>query len=253
MIMFVDCEASSLDADSWPVEVGMAWLAEGRVETRSSLIRPDPSWSMRAWSPASAEIHGIAMEELRRAPPAAEVARWVAGMFGDATVVSDAPEWDGRWLARLYETADGLRLPLVRDFDVLVAARCDMAATRRVYAALDRIAAPAPRRPRRRASRRRVVRRAGGRAMTGRMSVEQFVERSPGLEDATRREPHDGRPAGAPVLGDIVRVRVPWPRGRRRRGGAVRGLDFIVEFRHPPRRHLRRPAPECLGRGRDRT
>ena len=142
MIVFLDLEASSLDADSWPVEVGMAWPVEGRLEVRSSLIRPDPSWSRRAWSPASAQVHGIPLAELRQAPPAPEVARWVAGIVGDATLVSDAPEWDGRWLARLYETEGGLILPLVRDFDVLVAAHCDMAATRRVYAALDRIPAP---------------------------------------------------------------------------------------------------------------
>ena len=97
---------------------------------------------MRAWSPASAAVHGIPLAELRQAPPAAEVARWVAGIVGDATVVSDAPEFDARWLARLYETTDGLLVPSVRDFDVMVVARCDMAATRRVYAALDRIAAP---------------------------------------------------------------------------------------------------------------
>ena len=95
MIVFLDLEASSLDADSWPVEVGMAWPAEGRLEARSSLIRPDPSWSMRAWSPASAQVHGIPLAELRQAPPAPEVARWVAGIVGDATLVSDAPEFLG--------------------------------------------------------------------------------------------------------------------------------------------------------------
>ena len=141
-IKFLDCEASSLDADSWPVEVGLAWPAAGKVEVRSSLIRPDPSWSMRAWSPASAAVHGISLAELRQAPPAAEVARWAASLIGDATVVSDAPEFDARWLARLYETEGGLILPSIRDFDVLVAAHCDMAATRRVYAALDAIPAP---------------------------------------------------------------------------------------------------------------
>ena len=142
MIIFLDLEASSLDADSWPVEVGLAWLVEGRVEVRSSLIRPDPSWFMRAWSPASAEVHGIPLAELRQAPLAAEVARWIAGLIGDATVVSDAPEFDARWLARLYETEGGLILPPVRDFDLLAAARFDMAAIRRVYAALDAIPAP---------------------------------------------------------------------------------------------------------------
>ena len=33
-IRFLDCEASSLDADSWLVEVGLSWLTEGRVEVR---------------------------------------------------------------------------------------------------------------------------------------------------------------------------------------------------------------------------
>ena len=142
MIKFLDLEASSLDSDSWPVEVGLAWISDGLVEVRSSLIHPDEVWPMRAWSPVSAEIHGISMEELRRAPPAAEIARWTAGLVGDATVVSDAPEFDARWLACLYETEGGLILPPVRDFDLLAAARFDMAAIRRVYAALDAIPAP---------------------------------------------------------------------------------------------------------------
>ena len=142
MLKFLDLEASSLEPDGWPVEVGLAWLSAGKVEVCHSLIRPDEMWSPRAWSPASAAVHGIPLAELRQAPPAPEVARWAASLIGDATVVSDAPEFDARWLARLYETEGGLILPLVRDFEVLVAARCDMAATRRVYAALDAIPAP---------------------------------------------------------------------------------------------------------------
>ena len=142
MLVFLDMEASSLDADGWPVEVGLGWLVEGQVEIRSSLICPHLDWSMRAWSPVSADVHGIALAELRQAPPAAEVARWVAETTAGATLASDAPEFDGRWLARLCETAEGLHVPPVQDFDMLVAARFDIDPTRRIYAELDRVVAP---------------------------------------------------------------------------------------------------------------
>lgn len=141
-VMFLDFEASSLAPDSWPIEVGLAWVTDGRVEVRSSLIKPELDWSMRAWSRVSARVHGVALDELRRAPPASEVARWVAGIVGDATLVSDAPEWDLRWLTCLCETAEGVRVPRVRDFDALVAWELTLAQATRVHAALDQLPAP---------------------------------------------------------------------------------------------------------------
>lgn len=141
-MVFLDFEASSLDPDSWPVEVGLAWLAEDGVQVRSSLIQPHYDWPMHAWSRVSARVHGIPLRELRRAPPAPDVARWVAGLVADGVLVSDAPEWDGRWLARLNDAVDGLTVPRVVDFDQAVATRFAEAAVRRVYAALDRIPAP---------------------------------------------------------------------------------------------------------------
>lgn len=144
MIVFVDLEASSLDADGWPVEVGLSWLRDGRARTVSSLIRPEPDWPMTAWSAESAAVHRIPLREPRDAPAAAEVARWAAEVIGGDTLVSDAPEFDGRWLHRLLAAAEGLRVPPVIDFDRLVATHCDLDRTRRVYAHLDR--APTPHR-----------------------------------------------------------------------------------------------------------
>jgi hypothetical protein len=58
-LFFVDLEASSLMAGSFPIEVG--WIsADGRSECH--LIRPVPAWD--DWSSKSECLHGIAREHL---------------------------------------------------------------------------------------------------------------------------------------------------------------------------------------------
>ena len=141
-LLFADFEACSLGSASWPIEVGLAWIEKGEVRSASRLIRPDPSWPRDAWSAESQAVHGLTLAELEQAPPAAEVACWTAGLLAGRTLVADAPEHDERWLHRLLATAPDTPRPRVRDFDILVAARLDTAAVLRVYAALDRLAAP---------------------------------------------------------------------------------------------------------------
>jgi len=46
----LDFEASSLSQDSWPIEVGLSWLAGGEVQTWSTLIRPAPDWNLSEWA-----------------------------------------------------------------------------------------------------------------------------------------------------------------------------------------------------------
>lgn len=141
--LFIDFEASGLSADSRPIEIGLAAVERGDVQVASRLIRPDPAWPMAAWDPISADVHGISLAELARAEPAHAVARWAAERMAGRTVIADAPEWDGRWLRTLLAAAEGLgEPPRVHDFDILVAARLSVARARRVYAALDRLAAP---------------------------------------------------------------------------------------------------------------
>jgi hypothetical protein len=118
-IVFLDIEASSLDADSWPVEIGAAWIDDDEISVVSSLIRPDPDWPRSAWSSASASIHAIAEVELEMAPRAAEVAAHFAALLQGALVVSDAPAWDGYWLRRLLATLDPAPRIAVRDFEVV--------------------------------------------------------------------------------------------------------------------------------------
>lgn len=100
--IFIDFEASSLEPDSYPIEV--AWNApDGSVE--SYLIRPAAGWT--DWSDyAELEIHHISGDMLSSE---GRDAAWVAARMNEAlagrTVHSDAPEFDERWLRRLFEAA----------------------------------------------------------------------------------------------------------------------------------------------------
>ena len=144
-VTMVDCEASGLEPGSWPIEVGIARVENGEVHAEGRLICPEPEWSMEHWSPASAEVHGIPLQQLHdEGHPADEVAAWLAKELRGAGV-SDAPEYECRWLTRLWELLDP-RPPLVLlDFDVLVAATIpSLDLVRAVYRHLDM--APAPHR-----------------------------------------------------------------------------------------------------------
>lgn len=105
-LAFIDLEASGLGARSWPVEVGWAF-ADGR--SSSLLIRPDASWTDDAWDPGAERLHGLARETLRaEGAPARDAAIRLNAAFAGCRVYSDAPDWDGFWLFRLF-TAAGVR------------------------------------------------------------------------------------------------------------------------------------------------
>ena len=160
-VTFVDCEASALGPGSWPVEVGIARVVSGEVRSDGRLIRPHPDWNMKHWSPASAEVHGIPLEQLHdEGHPAEEVAAWLAAELRGAGV-SDAPEYERRWIGRLWELLDP-RPPLVLlDYDVLVAVTIPgLDFLRTVYRHLD--LTPAPHRAAMDAARLASAWRAGG-------------------------------------------------------------------------------------------
>ena len=145
MLVFVDLEASSLDPDGWPVEVGLARREGGHTLVGARLIRPEAGWPMSAWSPESAAVHNIPLAELRCADPAPAVARWVIEETAGRRLVSDAPAFDGRWLSRLLVTlGPDVPTPRILDFDVLVATHLDLQGAMRAYGHLD--AHPAPHR-----------------------------------------------------------------------------------------------------------
>lgn len=103
-LLFMDFEASSLSANSWPIEVGLAALTPNGVVAQSRLIRPAPDWDRADWNPQSEAIHHIPLELLERDGLVAwDVAGWVLEQLPGTTLVSDAPQFDGRWLQRLLD------------------------------------------------------------------------------------------------------------------------------------------------------
>ena len=118
MRAFLDFEASSLAADSYPIEVG--WVFEdGRSEAH--LIRPAPGWL--DWSAMAEATHRIPREVLlERGAPHDEVARRVLDALAAHLVYVNAPSWDGKWLSVLLRAAGlprhAMRLKDVREAHV---------------------------------------------------------------------------------------------------------------------------------------
>lgn len=142
---FIDLEASGLGARSWPVEIGWAF-ADGAAD--SFLVRPDASWTDDAWDSRAESLHGISREALMRDGVDIKDAcgRLNAALSG-VKVYSDAPDWDGFWLFRLF-SASGVRQAFqIQDFGRLVRPLAGV----REEALLARAARIAPRRHRARA------------------------------------------------------------------------------------------------------
>lgn len=109
-MFFLDCEASSLNDDSYPIEI--AWVDEvGHGETY--LIRPDRTWT--DWSAKAETIHHISLAMLYRdGTPVSVVAQRVTTALANQTIVSDNPSWDAAWVTRLLTTVGHqLSLPMV--------------------------------------------------------------------------------------------------------------------------------------------
>lgn len=135
--MMIDLEASSLSPNSWPIEVGLSWFADGRIQTWSSLIRPEESWVPDDWSNQSAAVHRFRRERLEDAPAAAEVAAKFLEVLGDMTPVSDYPPADRQWLARLLEAGGSEPLDLA-DFNIVSFAHFDGRALDQLYETVER-------------------------------------------------------------------------------------------------------------------
>jgi hypothetical protein len=102
-IVFIDLEASGLGPASWPIEVG--WCFDGGAP-ETMLIRPDGEWPHEAWDDQAARLHGLAYDGLEASGlPVGEVCAHLNLTLEGAAVYSDAPDWDGFWLYRLYAAA----------------------------------------------------------------------------------------------------------------------------------------------------
>jgi DNA polymerase III epsilon subunit-like protein len=115
--VFIDFEASSLSPNSWPIEVGLAWLDGKKVIIESKLIRPREEWSEDDWNPESEAVHNIPRSDLDDAEHAEDVARWLIEIVDGRTMVSDAPEFDQRWYDRLMRSIEEPPHAKLDDFD----------------------------------------------------------------------------------------------------------------------------------------
>jgi len=97
---FVDFEASSLRAESYPIEV--AWNDPGGT-IQAHLINPLPVPSWTDWSEDAQAVHGITRHELsRNGRDPAWVCECLDLVGPGQTLFSDAPEFDGAWMRELY-------------------------------------------------------------------------------------------------------------------------------------------------------
>lgn len=104
----IDFEASSLDLEGYPIEVGLAvWAApETPIFAASTLIRPDEAWTRHGhWSPASAKLHGIRGRDLRAlGHQPVHVAAALNEALGANVAWCDGGAYDAQWARALFRT-----------------------------------------------------------------------------------------------------------------------------------------------------
>ena len=106
----IDFEASSLDQDSYPIEVGLAFWPDpdDGISGWSTLIQPVGDWTRKGhWSPKSAKVHGIsAMELMSGGQAVGAVADKLNTMLGSGRIAwCDGDAYDVHWTGRLFEAA----------------------------------------------------------------------------------------------------------------------------------------------------
>jgi hypothetical protein len=94
----IDFEASGLDFDSYPIEVGVI-LDTGKKYC--SLIKPANDWLH--WDRKAEKIHGLCLDILHaHGKPIATVSKELNAFIGKKTVFSDGWVVDKAWLSKLY-------------------------------------------------------------------------------------------------------------------------------------------------------
>jgi DNA polymerase-3 subunit epsilon len=106
----IDFEASSLDQDGYPIEVGLAfWPSpDEAIYGWSTLIEPAGEWTRHGhWSPKSAKVHGISGRELlANGMPVDRVAARLNEMLGSERIAwCDGDAYDIHWTGELFKAA----------------------------------------------------------------------------------------------------------------------------------------------------
>jgi hypothetical protein len=101
-LLCLDFEASGSDPRGYPIEVAIADVATGA--TREWLIAPPPArLETGVWDAEAEAVHGLALAELiAQGRGVDDVAAELTAHTRSATVLSDAPSFDTKWLRDLY-------------------------------------------------------------------------------------------------------------------------------------------------------
>ena len=103
--VFLDCEASSLSDNSFPIEI--AWNnPDGTVESYLINIFRYPD-GYDDWSKEAQSLHGISKQYLAEKGEAPQfiVDRMEQQLIGKK-ILTDAPDWDEGWVKKLYTSVN---------------------------------------------------------------------------------------------------------------------------------------------------
>ena len=100
--IILDIEASGFGPESYPIEIGIAFMNE---ETRCFLIKPERHWTH--WDEQAQSVHHIDPQVLRdKGSAAKEVAEQINTLLYGKTVYTDAWCFDYSWLNLLFHTME---------------------------------------------------------------------------------------------------------------------------------------------------
>ncbi len=107
-LCFIDLEASGLEPECYPTEIGWAWISDGAVVSGSVLIRPPAEWRGRpgSWYRDAEAVTGISLALLdEQGVSPAEAFTLFTAAASDRILVTDSPSTDGAWLRQLATAA----------------------------------------------------------------------------------------------------------------------------------------------------
>lgn len=108
-LIIIDCEASGLGPESYPIEIGIAYQngPEGSLDFK---IKPHADWTH--WNEISESVHNIKREELENGISIYDAVYKLNSQLRDCKVYSDADAFDEAWINCLFD-----KVGVQRNFD----------------------------------------------------------------------------------------------------------------------------------------
>ena len=103
--IFLDCEASSLSNSSYPIEI--AWNdREGNIESYLINAYLYPKDYMD-WDPGAQSVHNLSRKYLcEHGKSPVYVAKKINSALSGKVIYTDAPDFDGFWISRLFDAVN---------------------------------------------------------------------------------------------------------------------------------------------------